>query len=31
VKLEIGDPVRLTTDDFERLSSVFFAEQPEAV
>jgi hypothetical protein len=26
VKLKIGDPIRLTVDEFERLSSAFFAE-----
>jgi hypothetical protein len=26
VKLQIGDPIRLTADHFERLSSAFFAE-----
>ena len=26
VKLKIGDPIRLTADDFERLASAFFTE-----
>lgn len=26
VKLHVGDPIRLTEDDFERLSSAFFVE-----
>jgi hypothetical protein len=26
LKLEIGDPIRLSEDDFERLSAAFFAE-----
>ena len=26
VKLEIGDPIRLTAEQFKRLSSAFFAE-----
>jgi hypothetical protein len=26
LKLEIGDPIRLTADEFERLASAFFAE-----
>jgi hypothetical protein len=26
VKLQIGDPIRLTADEFERLASAFFAE-----
>jgi hypothetical protein len=29
LKLEIGDPIRLTASDFERLASAFFAELEE--
>jgi hypothetical protein len=29
VKLAVGDPIRLTEDQFERLSAAFFAEVEE--